>query len=72
MDCHPEHDRDYYWNTTNLSPNHKTLHKAISRDKFKKINRFFHVTGSSTTLSTLATSATVAPSIHTTIPVAAA
>ena len=60
MDCHPEHDRDYYWNTTDLLPNYETLYKAISRDKFKKINRFFHVTGLLITLSTLATLAIVA------------
>jgi hypothetical protein len=68
MDCHPEHDRDYYWNTSDLSPDHRTLYMAISRDKFKETNRFFHVTGASTTL---ATSTTQASSIPTTIPPAA-
>jgi hypothetical protein len=78
MNCHPEHDRDYYWNTTDISLNHRTLHIAISRDKFKKINRLFHVTGASTTLTTsttLATSATsitIASSTHITTPEAAA
>jgi hypothetical protein len=33
---------------------------AISQDKFKKINQFFHVTGASTTLATSAVSATAA------------
>jgi hypothetical protein len=65
MDCHPEHDRDYYWNTSDLSPNHQTLNKAISWNRFIETNRFFHVTGASTTL---ATSTTSTPSIPTAIP----
>jgi hypothetical protein len=52
MDCHPEHDRDFYWSTKNTSPAYNALITSISRVEFEQTNRFFHVISSLVTLVT--------------------